>query len=144
MSDPYQDYAAERTPKPRPKREKTPQQKAVDKVRAERDALGKVYRAMRGHHIARVLAAHDQPGNLAPFLETLRELSIEDAAILVEAVRDARWLRNADSELRFLALQEIDAIITRIRENAGLVPFDDPIADSETNAFLQVKGLLRL
>ena len=57
-------------------------------------------------------------------------------------MRSGPW-RDADADTRFLILVLVDAAVIRLRERAGLVPFDDPLRDEESNTFLTIRKLLQ-
>jgi hypothetical protein len=67
---------------------------------------------------------------------------LETADALIEHVRANDWA-SADGDMRLLALRLADAAIVRLRERAGLEPFDDPLPDQPSNAFLSLRELLR-
>lgn len=114
----------------------------VIEVHQEREALSKSYRRARQEWMDGVLRG---PGgeNLTAMLRWVSGIGIDDADVLIEQVRLAEWLLNGSSDLRFLALVEIDRQIIKLREEADLHPFDDPWPDEEPNAFIIIREMLQ-
>jgi len=48
-----------------------------------------------------------------------------------------------DADTRLVALHEINAAITALRERAGLPPFSDPLPDEKSTAFLILREMFR-
>ena len=72
----------------------------------------------------------------------VKTLGPEDADELVEVVADEDWLLAASQQVRLAALRLIGDEIGRIRREAGLREFDDPLPDEPENAFQIVRRLL--
>jgi hypothetical protein len=77
---------------------------------------------------------------------TLGHYGMTDAAAMKEYVQREvdTWLGAAPHDIRFEALRLIDNRIIRIRQRAGLVPFDDPLPDEPNRAFQSIKKILAL
>jgi len=112
----------------------------AEKALAERQArfrLGE--KAHRERHAALLAGPHGEAArNLAAFLEAM---TWEDAPALVERVRRYSWA-NADQDTRLLVLAMVDDAIIALRERAGMVPFDDDLAEPPNSAFLIIRGPL--
>jgi hypothetical protein len=74
-------------------------------------------------------------------LEILRGLRLQDSALLLAFIRSQRW-SEVDMNVRLECLHQINARMTRLREQAGLVPFDDALPDKPTTGFLIVRQLM--
>lgn len=140
----FEAYAEEAIPRVVQRRDARRDERSsrMAEVHEEREALSKSYRAARQQWMDGVLAG---PGgdSLAAMLRWVAGIGIEDADALIEQVRAAAWLRSGSPDLRFLALAEIDRRIIKLREKAGLRPFDDPWVDEGPNAFIIIRGLLQ-
>lgn len=77
---------------------------------------------------------------LAQLVEVLCGLTLKSAPVLLAFVERQNW-RSVDADTRFIALHEINLAITRLRERAGMAPFDDPL-DGRLNVFQRAKALL--
>jgi hypothetical protein len=74
-------------------------------------------------------------------LDQLRGLTLQDAAKLVAFISAQDWSR-VDANTRFTLLHEINNVITKLREQAGLPSFDDGFPPARGNAFLIIKQLV--
>jgi len=142
-ADAYLDLAKQQIPAPvraRRRAAETRRERAREKALAERDAQ---FRAWQREHREQLDAALAGPhgAKLAALLGALESLTLETADALIEHVRADDWAA-ADGDMRFLALRLVDAAIVRLRERAGLEPFDDPL-DQSPDAFLTLRSLLR-
>jgi hypothetical protein len=117
--------------------------KRREKTLQERDRLSRAYQRWRKETVAALLdGPHGADGRvLGDFLEHM-DLELSSATALIKLVRSGPW-RNADRDTRFLVLVLIDTAIIRLREHAGLHPFDDPLAEEKSNVFLTLRELLQ-
>jgi hypothetical protein len=74
-------------------------------------------------------------------LEILRELTLDDGAVLVTFIRSQDW-HAVDRDVREICLFGIDGCITKLREKAGLPAFSDPLEGQPANVFMIVKRML--
>jgi hypothetical protein len=79
---------------------------------------------------------------LFELLEFLGDLTPTGMPKLLEIVRQPKWTL-ADIETRMVALHEINRTISRVREAAGAVPFNDALPGEPDTGFLVVRALLR-
>ena len=112
-------------------------QARVEQAIEDRDRLYRRYRAAKKVEHEELFGIPVHGPLLRKFNATLGHFGIEDAERLIAYVRDVNytWLRNAPENIRFAALQMIGYRIVRIRQRAGLVPFDDPLPGEESDAY---------
>jgi len=121
----------------------TAQQHATEKALQDRNRLYRNYKAAKKQDLAALYADPEWGDALRKFVATLTHFGPEHAERMVEYVSSHR-LTGAPADIRFAALQQCDYRITRIRQRAGLVPFDDPLPGEEDNVFLLCKKALKL
>jgi hypothetical protein len=116
-------------------------QARLDKEEADREQLMKAWCAVQQRQIddALVGPCGAQIGALLAFL---KELSLDREAELVGFVQADSW-HSANPDIRFLAMRLIGSRLVRLREDAGLPPFDDPLPGDPPSVFLQVREMLR-
>ena len=119
---------------------------AAEKAIAERERAARQYRAMRRTALKTLFNSEPHGKSLWKLHATLAHFGIEDAAAMKRHVQREvdSWLGAAPFEIRYAALQLIGQRITRIRLQAGLVPFDDPLPGQPDRIFQTVKKLLRV
>ena len=67
--------------------------------------------------------------------------NLQSARELVGFIEAQDWTA-IDVETRFIALHEINAAITALRERNGLAPIDDPLPGAPENAFRIIKTIM--
>jgi len=72
----------------------------------------------------------------------LDQMTLNDAGILIDAVKDSVWLSETDQRAKNDALRLIDNTIIKLREEAGLAPFDDSLMGEPPNAYLVIRKIL--
>jgi len=115
--------------------------RAQEKALAERGAQFRVWQREHREQLDAALAG-PLGAKLAALLGALESLTLETIDGLIERVRADDWV-SADGDTRFLVLRSINAAIVRLRERAGLEPFDDPPFDLPPDTFLTLRELLR-
>ena len=123
------------------RRHRMPPSPAVAERRSEQTTLSKAYHAARRQWFDRVLDCPEGP-RVRAMVAWIKTLGPDDADELVEVVTGEDWLLAAPQEVRFAALQLIGEQICRIRREAGLLEFDDPLPDEPENAFQIIRRLL--
>ena len=96
--------------------------KKEEKAEAEQLSL---YRAWKRGVRKELQAKHGK--QLEDLIKLLKSLSIDSADELVEFVKRADWLIQADEHSKYTVLSYIDDAIIRLRIRHGLSPFDDSI-----------------
>jgi hypothetical protein len=111
----------------------SPAEKAVK----EQSLLYRRYRAAKKEQFEELFATPVHGPLLRKFNSTLGHFDIEDADRMVAFVRERTrvWLRAAPQDIRFAALQMVGHRITRIRQRAGLAPFDDPLPGEDPDVY---------
>ena len=118
-------------------------QTPVEKAVHDRDRLYRQYKAAKKQELAELYADPEWGDVLRKFVATLKHFGPEHADRMVEYVSTHK-LTQAPLDIRFAALQQCDYRITRIRQRAGLVPFDDPLPGEEPTVFTLCKRALGL
>ena len=96
----------------------------------------------RWHHELCVEAIAGPYGALVEQLvEILSRLELRDGEHLVEFINSQNW-HAVDADTRFVCLHAIDGAVIKLREQAGLAPFDDPLEGQPDNVFLTVQKIL--
>lgn len=118
----------------------------AEKAIAERDRLARQYRAMRKAELKQLFNSEPHGRQLWKLHATLGHFSINDAARMKEYIlREVdSWLGAAPKDIRYEALRIIDTRIIRIRQRAGLLPFDDPLPGEPDRVFQTIKKMLSL
>ena len=144
----FLDYAEKQTPasvkarqRATEKRRATAAQKAADKALAERDVMFAEWERWRRERLE-VLLAGPHGAAAQELVAFLNAMNLDDGEKLVEHVRAAGW-GETDADTRFEILSLISATITALRERAKLPPFDDPLPEEPSNAFLILRELFR-
>jgi len=109
--------------------------------RQEQTALSQAYRAATERWFDRVLDRPEGP-RVRAMVAWIATLGPDDADELVEVVAGEDWLLVAPQEVRLAALRLIGDEIGRIRREAGLLEFDDPLPDQPESAFQIIRRLL--
>ncbi len=112
----------------------------LDRELAEIAVMVRAY--TRWHHECCVEAIAGPHGALVEQLvDILGTLELRDGEHLVDFIRSQTW-HDVDPNTRFVTLHAIDGAIIKLREQAGLAPFDDPLEGQPDNVFLTVKKIL--
>jgi len=116
-----------------------------DRTALQRE-LAEVHQLLRAWHVYhRQLctdAINGDSGELvSALLGILKTLTLKDGKALIEFVNSQNWHR-VDTDTRQICLFAIDGAICKLREQAGLPVFDDPIGEAPANVFLTVKQML--
>lgn len=119
---------------------------AAEKAVKERERAARIYRAARKAELKQLFNSGEDGKRLWRLHATLGHFGIEDAARMKEYVQQEvdSWLGDAPKDIRYEALRLIDQRIIRIRQRAGLLPFDDPLPGEPDKAFQTIKKMLRL
>jgi hypothetical protein len=116
-------------------------QARIDKDQADREKLMRAWCVFQQRQIDDALVG-PHGIQIAALLAFLKDLSLEREAELVDFVQADSW-RCADPDTRFLAMRLIGSRLAKLREDAGLAPFDDPLPDEPPSTFLRIRELLR-
>src|SRR5512133_3833162 len=96
--------------------------RAEEKALAERDTMLRLWKHRRREELEAALIGPQGPA-LERLISFLNTMTLESAATLLQHVRDGGWTAT-DPDTRFLALHLANEAIVRLREQAGLPPFD--------------------
>jgi hypothetical protein len=138
-SNPFAAFGETLAPTKKPRR-KARDAARQDKEQQERERLSEAHRRWRKEAIDALL--NGPLGAAARALVDFLDHMQSDERGLIELVQSGPW-RGADADTRILILVLVDAAIIHLRERAGLVPFDDPLRDEESNTFLTIRKLLQ-
>jgi hypothetical protein len=140
--NPFTAFGEALAPARKPRREGVSAREAARRAKAlqERDRLSLAHRRWRKEAFDALL--NGPHGAAARTLIAFLDHMQSDERGLVELVQSGPW-RDADADTRFLILVLVDAAAIRLRERAGLAPFDDPLRDKESNMFLTIRKLLQ-
>lgn len=117
----------------------TPAEKAL----ADRDRQWRRYCAAKRQQFAELYADPAWGERLRKFGATLNHFGIEDGDRMVDYVlKSAIWLHQAPPEIGVAALELVGLHVVRIRQKAGLAPFDDPLPGEEDDTFRLCKKAL--
>ena len=143
-ADAYLDLAERQIPAPvkaQRRAAETRREHAREKALAERDAQFQTWQREHREQLDAALAG-PHGAKLAALLGFLEGLTLAAVPRTLERVRADDWAA-ADGDTRFLVLRLINAAIVRLREQAGLQSFDDPMFDQPPDPFLVLRGVLR-
>ena len=109
----------------------------AEKALLARTRLWRHYRTRVRAHRAQVFEGHPLGGRLREFYLRLQRFKPADAAAFLTYIQEQNrvWLCAAPPEVRALALGMAGDKIRRLREAAGMVPFDDPLPGEEDDMF---------
>jgi hypothetical protein len=112
----------------------------LDRELAEVAAMVRAH--TRWHHERCAEAIAGPHGALVEQLvDILGKLELRDGEHLVDFINSRSW-QGVDADTRFICLHAIDGAVIKLREQAGLAPFDDPLEGQPDNVFLTVKQIL--
>jgi hypothetical protein len=77
-------------------------------------------------------------------IKILRSMTLPETVYLPEYIERQAWLRDADREVREIALTAIDGAIIRLRIRDGRSPMDDAMPGEPPTVFEQIRVLLKL
>jgi hypothetical protein len=125
---------------PRKARARAAERRAAEKALRERDQQCAAFHRWHQKRVDELLAGPygDQARELVAFLATL---ALDQAPELITLVERSPW-RGADPDTRFQILRLIDRGIARVRERAGLAPFDDALPGESPTAFQIIREAL--
>jgi hypothetical protein len=159
MSNPFEDFAKRQMPAPVRKKHEAAEKRAARKVvKSEADAPMKLsdmeqkqadqerqLRMWRAWHRARVeQVANDYGDDWRDFVRKVKSATFEDHSIILQTVREARWLHEADLATRTVAVSLIANVIVRLREINGYAPFDDSLPGEDPTVFEIVRDELKV
>jgi hypothetical protein len=78
---------------------------------------------------------------VAQVMTLLKQMDTISGAAMVAAMRGIDW-GVVDYDTRLTILHQVHQAIARLRERAGLPPFDDPLPGQPTNVFQRVRQML--
>jgi hypothetical protein len=115
----------------------------MEKDQLDKNAQLKLWRAYHRDEIAAVV---DGPyrNEWRTLAKTVRDMAFENPAAIVDYVRNAQWLHDADARTRSVALATIARKIMQLRELEGYAPFDDSLPGEEPTAFEIVRSELNV
>jgi hypothetical protein len=111
---------------------------AKDQERTDRSYLFRAWRRWHREQLEKALAGM-HGAVLAHLMQELKNVS--EARDLVNAIAREDWTA-VDTETRLVALHEINAAITKLREKRGLNPFDDPLPGAPPNVFQIIRSII--
>jgi len=120
-------------------RQKTAAEKQLD----EEAQLLKLYRRQQRADV-RTLLEGPFGRDVRGLMRILRTMTLESGPALVTIVRESTWLKTMPIDHKWFVLRLISRAITRVREAAGLPPFDDGLPGEAPKAFEQIKEILEL
>lgn len=120
--------------------------RSLDDALYERNKLLRSYNRKKKYELLELYADQMYGEWFRRFVATLNHFSIEHGDRMIEYVRveSKKWLAGASVEIRHAALTAIDNRCVKIRERAGLPPFDDTMPGEEDNVFFTCKSVLGL
>ena len=113
---------------------------AMEIKRQEQAILAKMYSQWRRGIRDELARAHGR--DFAALIRIIRNLDWRDAPKVVEFVRNAQWLRDADEDTKFETARFIDGSFCRSRVRAGKAPLDDGIFDEPPGPFMEIRWIL--
>lgn len=115
----------------------------TEKALTDRDRQLRRYIAAKRQQFAALYADPVHGDRLRKFGATLGHFNIEDGDRMATYVAaEARWLREAPPGMRHAALELVGQRLVRMRQKAGLAPFDDPLPGEPLDAYQTCKGIL--
>lgn len=115
----------------------------AEKELQDESKLLTAYRKHRKARIQAVLAGPHGP-QIAALVTVLRGMTLESAPELIGYVRQATWIKEMEINDRFVLLSMIGEAIRKVREKAGLEPYDDGNWGQPPKAFETIKQLMEL
>jgi len=124
---------------------KSAQQERVEQAIEDRDRLYRRYRASKKAEYEQLFTIPTHGPLLRKFNATLGHFGIKDGDRMIAFWRAEcrKWVRDAPEDIKLAALQMIGHRIMRIRQRAGLAPFDDPLPGEEDDIWQKCRVELR-
>jgi hypothetical protein len=114
--------------------------RSLDRELADNSYLLRQWKSWRDEQREEAVAGPN--GSLvAQLLDVLRGLTLGGGAELVAFIRSQNW-NCVDFDTRLCCLHEINDRITKLREQAGMPPFDDGFGPERINGFLIIKHMM--
>lgn len=107
---------------------------ALEKEQRRQQFQARRWRHDRRRRIREAVESAEHPG-WKDLARILRRLDLERPEELLEHIQNAKWLSEAELDIRYLVLSIIDTAIIRLRERNGLEPFDDALPGEEPTVF---------
>ena len=125
---------------PRKARARAAERRAAEKALRERDQQCAAWRRWHQKQTEELLAG---PHGEAAYelVEFLAAMTLDRAADLIALVERGPW-RSADPDTRYQVLRLVDHDIARLRERAGLAPYDDALPGEPPTAFQIIREAL--
>lgn len=153
MSNPFEAYAeSDNIPSPVRSRHRAQDKREAKRIQAEmvpspleqkqmeQAELARLYRIWKKEVRARIVAENKE--GMAALSRLIRGLSIDKFDALLEYVRGAAWLLEADETTRLATLSYIDASMCRARIRDGRSPMDDGLWTEEPGHFVRIRKIL--
>lgn len=119
---------------------------ALEQSRQDRDRLMASYRQQKKKQFEALFADPINGVRFKKFVETLNHFRAGHAERMVEYVRQQQhaWLQFASEDMRTAALEALGNRIVRIREQAGMAPYDDALPGEDDDFFHTIKKVIGL
>jgi hypothetical protein len=115
---------------------------AMEQDQIDKNVQLKLWRAYHREEINAVVNGPYQ-NDWRALLRVVKSLTIENPDAIVDYVRDAQWLRDADLQTRRVVLSMIARAIIQLREINGYPPIDDSLPGEQPTAFEIIRKELR-
>jgi hypothetical protein len=117
--------------------------KQADRQLEEDAQLLRLYRTHQRRDV-RALLEGPFGKDVRGLMKVLRTMTLESGPALLKIVRSSAWLKEMPVEQRWIVLRLVSRAIIRVREAAGLQPFDDGLPGDPPKAFEQIREELGL
>lgn len=120
--------------------------RSLDDAQKERSQLAAAYVVAKKKEREALYADPINGVRFKRFVATLNHFGPDDAARMIEYIRlqCEAWISYSSVDMHAAALEAIRNRIVRIRERAGLVPFDDPLPGQPDDVWQICKKVLEL
>ena len=145
-SNPFEQFAAEYTPRPVKARQAAAAKRRERSAQAEKELeddsrLLVLYRRYKKAQVQSLVEGRFGP-QVKALLTIMRTMTLDSAPDLIRYIRGSAWIAQLSRDEKHILLGLIGRAVTKTREKAGLEPFDDGLPGDPPKAFETIKMLI--
>jgi muconolactone delta-isomerase len=144
--NPFEQLAAEQTSNPVKAKQRAAEKRRAKSAQAEKELedegkLLVLYRRYKRQQVQSLLNGPRGP-QVSALAAIMRTMTLESAPGLIRYARGSAWVTELSTDEKHILLGMIGRAITKVREKAGLPPFDDGLPGEPPKAFERIKTIL--
>lgn len=145
-SNPFEQFAAEYTPRPVKARQAAAAKRRERSAQAEKELeddsrLLVLYRRYKKAQVRSLVEGRFGP-QVKALLTIMHTMTLDSAPDLIRYIRGSAWIAQLSKDEKHILLGLIGRAITKVREKAGMAPFDDGLPGDPPKAFEILKNIM--